>query len=220
MCQTAFQPGCRHSGMRSLLQSALVTALFSAPLTAAAPPRGLLPPLSSSFGVRVDPINHDTRFHSGIDIPAARGTPVVAAADGMVTFAGVRRGYGYMVEIAHSDHRRTRYAHLSRLAALPGEAVDATTVIGFVGSSGRSTGPHLHFEYWIDGRAVDPLSYFEPDHAGEPQRRAPGQGAGQHLSTYARSRCHHAVPGTQGQNEILLGTDVASGKARQPGCPD
>ncbi|MBO9525856.1 MAG: M23 family metallopeptidase [Sphingobium yanoikuyae] len=206
--------------MRSLLQSVLVTALFYAPLTAAAPPRGLLPPLSSSFGARVDPINHDTRFHRGIDIPAARGTPVVAAADGVVAFAGVRRGYGYMVEITHSDDRRTRYAHLSRLAALPGEAVDAATVIGFVGSSGRSTGPHLHFEYWIEGRAVDPLSYFEPGQAGVSQRRVGGQGVGQHLSGYARSRCHHAAPGFEGQNEIILGADVASGTARQPGCPD
>lgn len=206
--------------MRSLLQSALVTALFSAPPTAAAPPRGLLPPLSSSFGARVDPINHDMRFHSGIDIPAARGTPVVAAADGVVVFAGERRGYGYMVEIAHPDHRRTRYAHLSRLAALPGEAVDAAAVIGFVGSSGRSTGPHLHFEYWIDGRAVDPLSYFELDQAGGQQKRALGQGAGQHLSTYARSRCLQSVPETKGQNEIILGADVVSGTARQPGCPD
>lgn len=220
MCQTAFQPVYRHSDMRSFLQSALVTALFSAPLTAAASSRDLLPPISSSFGVRADPINHDMRFHRGIDIPAARGTPVVAATDGVVVFAGERRGYANMVEIAHSDHRRTRYAHLSRLAALPGEGVDAATVIGFVGSSGRSTGPPLHFEYWIDGRAVDPLSYFEPDHAGEPQRRAPGHGAGQHLSTYSRSRCHQSVSGLHEQNEILLGTDVASGTARQPGCPD
>ena len=90
----------------------------------------------------------------------------------------------------------------------------------FDSSSGRSTGPHLHFEYWIDGRAVDPLSYFEPHQAGEPQRRVRGQRARQHLSTYARSRCHQLTSGAQGQNEIMLGADVAPGTAKQPGCPD
>lgn len=152
-----------------------------------------------------DPIRHEARFHKGIDIPAASGTPVVAAADGVVAFAGVRQGYGFTVEITHPGHRLSRYAHLARLAAVPGQGVSAATVIGFVGSSGRSTGPHLHFEYWIGGRAVDPVPYFA--RASPPaQPTAAGMiSPKQHLSAYQKGTLwlRATLPARAGQPDDL-----------------
>jgi murein DD-endopeptidase MepM/ murein hydrolase activator NlpD len=113
--------------------------------------------LSSRFGTRRDPINGSHRFHRGLDIAAARGTPVAAAAEGQVVFAGYQHGYGNTVLIEHADGRQTRYAHADELKVVAGERVAAGQVVATVGSTGRSTGAHLHFEVLENGRQVDPL---------------------------------------------------------------
>ena len=115
--------------------------------------------IASYFGVRPDPFNGHRDFHPGLDIDVPQGSPVHAVADGVVTFAGERTGYGKVVEIDHGDGYMTRYAHNSRLIAHVGERVHAGDVISDVGSTGRSTGPHVHFEVWYQGRVVNPLAY-------------------------------------------------------------
>ena len=114
--------------------------------------------VTSGFGERFHPILHRMRMHDGVDLAAAWGTPIVAAADGRVASAGWRGGYGRAVEIAHAGGIETLYGHMSRIAAKPGEAVRQGQVIGYVGASGLATGPHLHYEVRKDGRLVNPLS--------------------------------------------------------------
>ena len=114
--------------------------------------------ITSGFGERYHPILGYERFHAGVDLGAAAGTPIVAAADGRVVSAGWAGGYGRAVSIAHSGGIETRYGHMSRIAAFAGEQVHRGEVIGYVGSSGLSTGPHLHFEVMKNGRPVNPLS--------------------------------------------------------------
>jgi murein DD-endopeptidase MepM/ murein hydrolase activator NlpD len=114
--------------------------------------------LTSGFGMRLHPILGHVRFHRGVDFGAPWGAPVVAAADGRVAAAGWRGGYGRQVMIAHEAGLVTSYSHLSRLAAAPGSIVHRGQLIGYVGSSGLSTGPHLHFETFKDGRPVNPMS--------------------------------------------------------------
>jgi murein DD-endopeptidase MepM/ murein hydrolase activator NlpD len=113
---------------------------------------------SSGFGWRDDPIRHTRRFHSGTDFRGKRGTPVCAAGDGVVVFSGRRGGYGNMIDIDHGGGVRTRYAHLRRLAARRDTVVTAGQAIGELGSTGRATGPHLHFEVRIDGSPVSPIA--------------------------------------------------------------
>lgn len=115
--------------------------------------------IASYFGGRPDPFNGHSAFHSGLDIDAPLGSPVHAVADGMVTYAGARSGYGNVVEIDHGNGYMTRYAHNSRLLVHVGERVRAGDAISDVGSTGRSTGPHVHFEVWNHGRVVNPLAY-------------------------------------------------------------
>jgi len=114
--------------------------------------------LTSGFGERFHPILGYHRFHAGLDLAAAAGTPIVAAADGKVVSAGWAGGYGRAVMIAHTGGIETKYGHMSRIAAYAGEAVHRGDVIGYVGSSGLSTGPHLHFEVTKNGRPVNPQS--------------------------------------------------------------
>jgi len=114
--------------------------------------------VTSGFGERFHPILHRMRMHDGVDLAAAWGTPIVAAADGRVASAGWRGGYGRAVEIVHSGGIETLYGHMSRIAAQPGESVRQGQVIGYVGASGLATGPHLHYEVHKDGRLVNPLS--------------------------------------------------------------
>lgn len=121
--------------------------------------------VSSGFGTRWHPILGQRRFHRGLDLRAAYGTPIRAAGDGVVTMAGWAGGYGRQVRIAHRDYG-TSYAHMSRFAVAAGTRVKRGQVIGYVGSSGLSTGPHLHFEAYRGGRAVDPRSL-----TGSAQRR-------------------------------------------------
>lgn len=114
--------------------------------------------VSSGFGMRNHPLESGQLFHSGVDLAAPLGTPIVATGDGTVGSAGWSGGYGLMVAIAHGEGVQTRYAHMSRLAVAPGQQVRRGEVIGYVGSTGRSTGPHLHYEIRVGGIAVNPLA--------------------------------------------------------------
>lgn len=113
--------------------------------------------LSSRFGLRDDPLGRHSRFHAGVDIPARVGAAVRAVRAGRVVFAGWAGGYGNLVVIDHGAQVRTRYGHLERALVEAGDRVGAGTQIGNVGSTGRSTGPHLHYEVRIAGVAIDPL---------------------------------------------------------------
>jgi murein DD-endopeptidase MepM/ murein hydrolase activator NlpD len=113
--------------------------------------------LSSPFGFRRDPIRRRrTKFHRGLDFSGRRGDPVMAAGHGTVVLAKYKGGYGRAVYIDHGNGVETRYAHLQRIHVRQGQTIEAGTLIGSIGSSGRSTGPHLHFEVRLDGRPVDP----------------------------------------------------------------
>jgi len=114
--------------------------------------------ISSLFGLRFHPLDHAWRMHWGVDLSAPPGRAVGAAAAGVVVHAGWSRGYGLMVEVRHRAGLTTRYSHLARLACAPGDAVSSGQPVGLVGATGRTTGPHLHFEVWHEGRARDPLA--------------------------------------------------------------
>lgn len=116
--------------------------------------------LTSTFGNREDPITGRRAFHSGLDFAAETGTEIHAAAGGMVVFAGFRSDYGWMVEIEHGNGLTTRYAHASRLLVKPSAVVAPGEVIAMVGATGRSTGPHLHFEVLRNGEHTDPRRYL------------------------------------------------------------
>ena len=128
--------------------------------------------ITSGFGYRRDPFNGRGAMHSGIDFKGAVGSPIFAAADGRVTFAGWKAGYGKAIEITHGNGMLTRYAHLSRIGVKVGQPVEAGTTIGGLGNTGRSTGPHLHFEVRINDRAVNPRPFLEaaPDVLKEVRR--------------------------------------------------
>lgn len=116
---------------------------------------------SSSFGWRIDPFNGEKAFHEGLDFPAATGTPIYAAAGGIVSFAEQTSDYGKLVKIDHGSGLETRYAHSSKLLVKVGERVEKGQEIAEVGSTGRSTGPHLHYEIRLDGNALDPRRYLK-----------------------------------------------------------
>nr|WP_319388962.1 M23 family metallopeptidase [uncultured Cohaesibacter sp.] len=116
--------------------------------------------LSSKFGIRKDPFLGRMSMHSGIDVADAYGSLIRAAGFGTVTYAGPRAGYGLMVEVDHGNGVVSRYAHMSKVLAKEGEKVTTATVLGKVGSTGRSTGPHLHFETRVGGKAVNPYSFL------------------------------------------------------------
>ena len=117
-------------------------------------------PVTSPFGYRVHPIMGTVRFHAGTDFGASSGTPIGAAGDGIVAMAEPRGGYGNVVVIDHGDALATIYAHQSGLAVTEGDLVTTGQTIGYVGSTGFSTGPHLHFEVRELGAAVDPMLYL------------------------------------------------------------
>jgi murein DD-endopeptidase MepM/ murein hydrolase activator NlpD len=116
--------------------------------------------LTSSFGERVDPFNGEGAFHSGIDISVPYGTPVHAAADGVVTFADLMSGYGNLIELDHGHGLSTRYGHLSGFAIAAGQHVRRGQVIGYVGATGRATSPHLHYEVRVQNVPVNPHKYL------------------------------------------------------------
>lgn len=113
--------------------------------------------LSSAFGQRRDPFNGGAAFHEGIDIAADRGQPVLATAEGSVASAGHTGDYGNLVVIRHAFGLETRYGHLLRMAVRPGQSVHRGDILGYVGSTGRSTSPHLHYEVWLNSRLINPL---------------------------------------------------------------
>ncbi|GMM91769.1 peptidoglycan DD-metalloendopeptidase family protein [Qipengyuania sp. MTN3-11] len=163
-------PRFERLGLSLARMSALEQGLESVPQFLPASLAGI----SSGFGFRRDPFTGTGAMHQGLDFRGAVGSPIHAAAKGRVTYAGWKSGYGKTVEIAHGNGVTTRYAHMSRFAAKPGDQVLPGAVIGAIGSTGRSTGPHLHFEVRIDGRAVNPRTFLEqaPDVLKEI-RRAP-----------------------------------------------
>jgi murein DD-endopeptidase MepM/ murein hydrolase activator NlpD len=118
--------------------------------------------LSSAYGSRRDPFTGGPNFHPGLDISANYGEPVFATADGTVSTAAANGAYGNMVSIDHGFGITTRYAHLSRFAVQNGQQVARGDVIGYVGSSGRSTSPHLHYEIWMNSRLMNPLRLLGP----------------------------------------------------------
>jgi len=147
-----------------------------------------VPRLSSGFGWRTDPILGVRSMHSGIDIPGPLRSPVMAAAGGLVHYAGRAGGYGNLIEIDHGGGLVTRYAHLSRFLVAPGTRVERGQTIAMMGSTGHSTGSHLHFEVRLDGRATAPMAWLtgEPSMTVSPRvSRGP---VAPHISAFARAR--------------------------------
>jgi murein DD-endopeptidase MepM/ murein hydrolase activator NlpD len=119
---------------------------------------------SSSFGSRIDPISGKRAWHTGADFAGRKGSDILAVASGVVSWSGVKAGYGTMIEVSHGDGLSTRYAHNQENLVTLGDLVRRGDVIALMGSSGRSTGPHVHFEIFKHGRAVDPASYVRRTH--------------------------------------------------------
>ena len=117
-------------------------------------------PITGSFGERIDPFNGEGAFHSGVDISATYGQAVMAPADGVVIFADFLGGYGRAVVVDHGHGITTRYGHLANFAVVPGQHLQRGDTIGYVGLSGRSTGPHLHYEVRINDTPVNPRKYL------------------------------------------------------------
>ncbi|MBL8957922.1 MAG: M23 family metallopeptidase [Myxococcaceae bacterium] len=141
-----------------VLSEAIARSSHLMPESSAAPPPQQTPGVTSGFGVRSDPFTRQPSRHDGVDVAGKLGDPIVAAYGGTVISAGERGGYGNAVEIDHGNGVHTLYAHASALDVKPGDVVQPGQKIGEVGSSGRSTGPHLHLELRINGRASDPSS--------------------------------------------------------------
>ena len=143
--------------------SALETVLLGRQLSAEIRPTGkpvLSGYISSYFGERMDPFNGEEAFHKGLDFASDAGTDVLAVGQGVVTWAGPREGYGVLVEVNHGNGYVTRYAHNSRVMVSAGDTVQRGQAIAVVGSTGRSTGPHVHFEVLKDGRQIDPMAFI------------------------------------------------------------
>ena len=119
--------------------------------------------MSSGYGYRVDPIYGSSKFHEGLDFAASKGTDVFATGDGRITLAGREAGYGNCVDIDHGYNYLTRYAHLSEVLVKQGEEVKRGQLIGKVGSTGKSTGPHLHYEVRYKGMPQNPVNYYFMD---------------------------------------------------------
>ena len=159
-------------------------AAYSSPI----PQRGISVPsrmplegaqLTSGYGMRTHPVLGGRRQHAGIDLAAPTGTPIYATADGIIGRADWFSSYGLFISINHGASMETRYAHLSRLAVAAGDNVKKGDLIGYVGSTGRSTGPHLHYEVRVDGVAVNPIPYMvesEAQLAYARDARLTGQG--------------------------------------------
>jgi len=119
---------------------------------------------SSPYGQRIDPISGARAWHDGVDFAGREGSDILAVASGVVSWSGQKSGYGTMVEVSHGDGLVTRYAHNQENLVDVGDLVRRGDVIAFMGSSGRSTGPHVHFEVFKHGRAVDPATYVRRTH--------------------------------------------------------
>lgn len=133
--------------------------------------------LTSDYGMRTHPVLGGRRNHKGVDLAQPTGTPVYATADGIVSRAEPFSSYGNYIQIEHGGELQTRFGHLSGFAVVAGEQVHKGQLIGYVGSTGRSTGPHLHYEVRVAGEAVDPRPYMvATDLAVAPQSASLGQG--------------------------------------------
>ena len=135
--------------------------------------------VNSGFGVRSDPFRGGRAMHSGVDIPGPIGTPIYATADGIVGRTGWIGGYGNMIELEHGKAIQTRYGHLSAINVIPGARIKRGQLIGLMGSTGRSTGSHLHYEVRLDGRAVNPIPFLRTaDYLLAMQKRTDGVALG------------------------------------------
>lgn len=141
--------------------------------------------LTSLFGMRT--LRHRTRMHTGIDIGAPKGTPIHAAAQGQVLFAGKKRGYGYAVIVAHDQEHETLYAHMSRIKVRVGQKVTRNSLLGYVGKTGRVTGANLHFETRINGVAYNPMTFLPPTEVGRLRRGMQTPTLAQQLSYYSKN---------------------------------
>ena len=121
--------------------------------------------VASGYGTRTDPITGRQAVHLGVDFDVPMGSDVLAVAEGVVTYSGIRNGYGNVVEVDHGNGYMSRYAHNSRNDVEVGSRVHVGSVVAKVGSSGRSTGPHCHFEVWLNGRPVNPMAYVRSTRA-------------------------------------------------------
>lgn len=128
--------------------------------------------VSSNFGYRKDPFHGKSKFHAGMDFAAASGTPVYATGDGIVRRARVAGGYGNLVEIENGFGYQTRFAHLSKIMVREGQFVRRGELVGLVGSTGRSTGAHLHYEVRINGKPVQPSNHMQIVFTQQPDWRA------------------------------------------------
>jgi len=120
--------------------------------------------LTSGFGARSDPFTENFAFHTGLDYSAPKGTNVHVTAPGVVVYAARFGDYGNTVEVDHGNHIRTRYGHLSQIGVTVGDRLEKGDIIGFVGSTGRSTGPHVHYEVWYDDVVRDPGRFIRAGH--------------------------------------------------------
>ena len=170
----SLDPRFRRMGMSLARMGLLERGLSGIPNTLPAS----LDYISSGFGYRADPFTGEGAFHAGLDFKGPYGAPIYAAAKGTVSFVGQKQGYGNCVEIDHGNGLMTRYAHMSGFRAAVGQTIKAGDLIGAIGSSGRSTGPHLHFEVRVNDQAVNPRPFleaaphvFEEARTGQPGRR-------------------------------------------------
>lgn len=154
---TRLDPRFTALGLTLARMDALERGLVAIPSGAPA----LAPAITSGFGYRRDPFTGAAALHSGIDFKGAHGSSILAAAQGKVVYAGVKSGYGNCVEVSHGNGLVTRYAHLSSIGVRPGQKVDKGERLGGMGSTGRSTGTHLHFEVRHNDRAMNPRPFLE-----------------------------------------------------------
>jgi murein DD-endopeptidase MepM/ murein hydrolase activator NlpD len=172
----SLDPRFRRMGMSLARMSLLERGLSGIPNTLPAS----MDYISSGFGYRSDPFTGEGAFHAGLDFKGPYGAPIYAAAKGTVSFVGQKQGYGNCVEVDHGNGLMTRYAHMSGFHAAIGQPVKAGQIIGAIGNSGRSTGPHLHFEVRVNDRAINPRPFLEAAphvleeaRTGHPGRRQP-----------------------------------------------
>lgn len=150
--------GDRETDLLTLIESRLFEKRLEARLIPSSPP--VNGPTSSGFGFRSDPFTHRTALHTGLDFPGPIGTPVMAAAGGVVLYAGPHPEYGQLVELDHGNGLVTRYGHVSKFWVKQGDLVRRGQKIAEIGSTGRSTGPHLHFEVLVEGVQQNPAKFL------------------------------------------------------------
>lgn len=218
---------------RSIAQAVLLAILACLPLCGHAAEFGFAPvsgQMTSPFGWRVDPMTGSQRFHGGIDLAASSGVPVYAPQAGYVLFSGYYGGYGNVVVLNHGHSLYTLYGHNSQLLVNAGEAVYRGQAISRVGSTGRSTGPHLHFEVHYNGQYINPITYLsylqplagqtlaqatpqtisiQPAHQAQTAQveRHGAQLHSAHRARTVRRNGRHAAQGTQ-VVEVLTGSNV------------